>query len=423
MRIVHLTPGTGNFFCGSCLRDHALVKALRGRGHDAVMVPLYLPLVTEEPVGGDAPIFYGGVSVYLEQKFPRLSKLPSWLDSPALLRWVSNLAGMTTASDHGELTLSMLRGEEGRQAAELEKLIGWLRSQPAPDVICLSNSLLAGLARRLKAALRVPVVCSLQGEDSFLDSLPEPHRARCWQTLAARCADVDRFIAPSRYYGELMRERLGLPAERVSVVHNGIALEGFEPAIAPSQTPTLGYLARLCHVKGLGTLVDAFIALKRHDRVKGLRLRVAGTKTRGDEPFIRVQQGKLRVAGLTEQADWLPDLPAREKPGFLRSLSALSVPATYGESFGLYVIEALACGVPVAQPRHGAFPELIEMTGGGVLCAPGDAKALADALESLLLDPAKARAMGQRGREAVARDFSVERMAQKVEDVLHGLRI
>ncbi|MBI5394887.1 MAG: glycosyltransferase family 4 protein [Verrucomicrobia bacterium] len=421
MRIVHLTPGTGNFFCGSCLRDHALVMALRRRGHDALMVPLYLPLVTEEPVSGDAPIFYGGISVYLEQKFPRLAKLPGWLNSPTLLRWASNLVGMTSASDHGELTLSMLRGEEGRQAVEMEKLIGWLRSQPAPDVICLSNALLAGLSRRLKAALRVPVVCSLQGEDSFLDSLPEPHRRQCWETLAARCADVDRFIAPSHYYGDLMRWRLGLTPERVSVVHNGIALDGFEPAAAPPQPPAIGYLARLCRVKGLDTLVDAFIELKRRDRVTGLRLRVAGTKTRVDEPFIREQQRKLRAAGVAELAEWLPDLPREVKPAFLRSLSALSVPAAYGESFGLYVIEALACGVPVVQPRHGAFPELVEKTGGGVLCAPGDAKALADAIESLLLDPAKAFAVGQQGREAVALDFSVERMAQKVEDVLHGL--
>jgi glycosyltransferase involved in cell wall biosynthesis len=209
----------------------------------------------------------------------------------------------------------------------------------------------------------------------------------------------------------------------VSVIHNGIALDGFAPATVPPTTPTLGYLARLCHVKGLGMLVDAFIELKRRDRVKGLRLRVAGTKTGSDEPFIRVQQGKLRVAGVAEQVDWLPDLPPEGKVAFLQSLSALSVPTTYGEAFGLYVIEAMACGVPVAQPRHGAFPELIEMTGGGLLCAPGDAKALADAMETLLLDPAKARAMGARGREAVARDFSVERMAQKVEDVLHGLRI
>ena len=89
-----------------------------------------------------------------------------------------------------------------------------------------------------------------------------------------------------------------------------------------------------------------------------------------------------------------------------------SVPALYGEAFGLYVIEALAAGVPVVQPRTAAFPELIEATGGGVLCEPGDPQALAEAIEELLLDPARARALGEAGRRAVFEKFSAEAMAR-----------
>ena len=98
-----------------------------------------------------------------------------------------------------------------------------------------------------------------------------------------------------------------------------------------------------------------------------------------------------------------------------------SVPANYGEAFGLYVIEALAAGVPVVQPRTAAFPEILAATGGGVLCEPNDAKSLADALEELLLNPDRARALGEAGRRAVAEKFSAEAMAQATMQVFEAV--
>ena len=202
MRIIQLTPGTGNFYCGSCLHDNALVRALRARGHDALMVPLYLPFVVEDPaLAVQTPIFLGGLSVFLAQKFPRLRRVPAWLNrvfsSPALLRQLARFAGMTSARDLGEATLSMLRGEDGRQAGELDRLIEWLRPLPPPDVICLSNSLLAGMARRLKEEFHCPIVCTLQGEAAFLDDLAAPYRQPAWDLLAQRAAEVDHFIGVS----------------------------------------------------------------------------------------------------------------------------------------------------------------------------------------------------------------------------------
>ncbi len=168
-------------YCGGCLRDNALVAALRRLGHQATMVPLYLPLTLDEAdQSAGTPVFFGGLNVYLEQKSALFRGAPGWLrdllSSPGLLKWAAGKAAKTRAADLGELTLSMLRGEAGNQARELEDLIAWLRTQPPPDVICLSNALLIGMARRLKTDLRVPVACALQGEDFFLDGLPEPHR-------------------------------------------------------------------------------------------------------------------------------------------------------------------------------------------------------------------------------------------------------
>jgi glycosyltransferase involved in cell wall biosynthesis len=87
----------------------------------------------------------------------------------------------------------------------------------------------------------------------------------------------------------------------------------------------------------------------------------------------------------------------------------------------LFVIESLASGVAVVQPNNGAFPELIELTGGGVLYAQGDASSLAAALEKLLLDPAHAAKLGRCGREIVNSHFTINAMARNFEELLKQL--
>ena len=422
MRIVQLTPGAGGMYCGCCLRDNALVHELRRQGHDVLLVPLYLPLKTDEPDRSEGtPVFFGGINVYLQQKTALFRKLPRALDrvldAPALLNIAAGFAAKTNPHDLGALTVSMLKGEEGQQAKELDRLLAWLKTTLRPDVVVLSNALLAGLVRKLRAELDAAVVITLHGEDTFLDGLPEPHRTQAWDELARRAREADAFVAVSRYYADLMAARMKTPLERMHVVYNGIALENFATSDEAPRAPVLGYFARMCASKGLGTLVDAFCLLKQSGRVKDLKLRAGGTVTPADEEFLKEQRAKLQAQKLLEQVEFRPNLDLAGKQAFFKGLSVFSVPATYGESFGLYVLEALACGVPVAQPRHAAFPELLEATGGGVLCEPNDAKALAETLEGLLLDPAKAHALGQAGRAGVAREFTVERMAKNALNV------
>ena len=423
MNLVQITPGAGAMYCGNCLRDNALVAALRRLGHDVTMVPLYLPLTLDEHDESAAtPVFFGGISVFLEQKSALFRHAPAWLRralaSRKILSWAAGRAAKTRASDAGDILLSMLRGEEGRQARELDELIAWLKTQPRPDVICLSNAMLVGLARRLKSELGARVVCTLQGEDSFLDSLPEAHRAAAWKLLGERAADVDLFIAPSRYFGDLMAKRLGLPPEKVKVVFNGINLDGYEvrsleSGVRSQSAPVLGYFARMCREKGLDTLVEAFIELKRRGRVPRLKLHVGGSCGSGDEAFVKSLRTRLAEAGFIGEAAFFPNVSRAEKISFLQNLSVFSAPARYGEAFGLYVIEAMAAGVPVVQPRAAAFPELIGATGGGVLCEPENPTSLAYAIEELLLNPERARALGDAGRKAAFEKFNVETMAKE----------
>ena len=303
----------------------------------------------------------------------------------------------------------MLQGAESRQAGEVERLIAWLHSQPEMDVICLSNSLLSGLARRLKEEFRVPVVCTMQGEDSFLDGLQAPYREQAWELLAARCADIDHFVAISHYYGELMGRRLELDPGRVTVVYPGIAVEEFSPSPAPPDPPTIGFLARMHLSKGLDTLVDAFHQLQ----MPGVRLRIAGAMTGEDERLVRSLRQRIRG-----DVDFFPNPDRAAKIQFLRGLTVLSVPANYGEAFGLYILEAWAAGLPVVQPRAGAFPELLEKTGAGLLFEPGDPASLTAALRQILCDPVATRRMGEAGLRAVHTDFTLGGMAREIETVL-----
>lgn len=426
MNVVQITPGAGGMYCGNCFRDNALVTALRRLGHSALLVPLYLPLRLDEPdQSAGLPIFFGGINVYLDQKWPLFRRAPGWLrhllSRPWLLRWAAGRAAKTRAEEAGELALSMLRGEEGNQVAELNQLVTWLQTQPRPDVICLSNALLVGLGRSLKRTLQTPVVCLLEGEDTFLDALPEPFRAQAWRTVAERAADIDLFITPSRYFADLMTRRLGLHPARLRVVPNGINLDGYTPSPEPPDPPVVGYFARMCPEKGLGRLMEAYLCLHRRKPGRRLKLRVGGGCGPSDEPYVAQWRRRLQAAGLLDQVEFLPNVDRAGKLAFYRSLSVFSVPATYGEAFGLYVLEAMAAGVPVVQPRHGAFPELIEATGGGLLCEPNNPEALADGIEQLLADPAQARSLGQAGRKAVLERFSIQHMARQYLDLFASL--
>ena len=437
MKIVLLTPGTGSYHCGVCMRDNALAKELIRQGHDAIMLPMYLPLTLDEAAASpETPIFFGGVSTYLREKFPLLRTMPRWLDrllsQRALLKMLAGKAAAQTGGpDVAKMTLSMLRGEQGNQAGEIEELITWLRKHGRPEALWLSTALQAGLARRLRAELGVPVIGFLQGEDSFIDGLGAPWSAQVWTLLGERMRDADLWIAPSRYFAELMTNRLGWSAEesarRIRVVPNGVALDGYakQPSAAPA-VPTIGYLARFVPGKGIGILVEAFIELKKRGRFADARLRCAGSMTDGDAGYVETLKDRLAAAGLTGDVEWLPNVSREEKIAFLESLTVFSVPASYSEAFGLYVIEALAARVPVVLPRASAFPELVEATGGGVLYEPtrgetANGQLLATALESLLADRDAAATMGLRGRYAVEREFSLTQLATRLAETVREL--
>ena len=391
------------------------MKALRAQGHDVTMVPLYLPLVTDgESANPELPVFAGGINLFLKQKLPLFRKAPRWLqrwlDSPQMLLRAAKRASMTSARQLGELTVESLRGVQGRQAEDWQRLMEWIGTTAKPDVLSLSNGLLNGLAIPAQHDLDVPVVCSLQGEDSFLDTLPEPYRAQSWELFRRNSQAVTRYVATSEYYAATMRQRLGLTDQHVVCVKNGLDLSDYSRQTRLPEPPVIGYLARQIPGKGLHTLVDAFILLA--PRMADVRLSIAGTATAADNKFIAMQQAKLKAAGLWGRVTRRRSLDVAEKIAHFQSLTVLSVPAAYGEAFGLYVVESLACGVPVVEPDHAGLGELVRATGGGLPCAPDDAVSLAAQLEKLLRDAALRQSLADAGHASVHRDYTAERMAR-----------
>ena len=420
MKIVFLTPGTGSYYCGACMRDNALARELHRAGHDVTIAPMYLPLILDETTLAGAenvPVFFGGINVYLQQKLAFFRSTPAfvdrWLNSTGLLRWAARHSHMTSARTHGEMTLEMLNVGTSPLRKELDKLLDWLGAVVKPDLVCLSNALLAGFATELKRRLGAPVAMFFQGEDLFLDGLPEPYRSQSWTALRQRLPASDLLLAPSRFYAEFMRTRLGLAADAIAVVPNGIQLDGFGAADAPPTTPAIGYLARMCREKGLEVLVDAFIILARDLGDGATRLKIAGAATAGDEPLIAELKQRIAEAGLAARVEWTPNVSREQKITLLRSLTLFSVPATYSEAFGLYVIEAMACGIPVVQPEAAAFTEIVAATGGGVCVPPRDAGALAQAWQQLLADAPRRTALGRAGRLGVEKLFSAPRMCEQ----------
>lgn len=422
MRIAYVTAGAAGMFCGSCLHDNTLVATLMAQGHDALLIPTYTPIRTDETNVSQKRVFFGGINVYLQQKLSLFRHTPWFLDRlldfNPLLRWVSRFAVKTSADQLGDLLVSMLQGEHGHQKKEIEKLTGWLASEVRPDIVNLTNVLLSGAVHEIKRQVGAPVLCTLQGDDVFLEALPEQYRDRCLELIRDHCKEVDGFIATCRYYADFMAVYLSIPRERIHVVYPGLNLKGY--GVASSETHkalTVGYFARICPDKGLHLLAKAMHGLHQMPGVPACRLRVSGWLGKNDQAYFDDIRRKMERWGLGDRLEYVECPDHDSKVRFLQSLDVLSVPTVYREPKGLYVLEALANGVPVVQPRHGSFPELIEATGGGLLVNPDDSDDLAQGLRKLLQDVSLRQDLGRKGKEAVHRDFSADKMARNTMDV------
>jgi len=427
MKILYLTGGAGQMYCGSCLRDNALATELIARGHDVTLLPVYTPTLTDEANVSYQKVFFGGISVYLEQYVPPFRNSPKWLDrlwdSKSMIAMASRRSISTSPKMLGEMTVSMLKGENGFQRKEISKLLDWLKTEDRPEIVSLPYTLLLGLAKPIKETLNLPICCTLQGEDLFLEGLQEPYRSEAKALIRSALQHVDAFISVSEFYAGFMPGYLGIPKEKIRVVPLGINLEGYEQKQSSDANPfRVGYFARVAPEKGLQTLADAYQRLRKSERLTNSRLEVAGYLAPEHRPYLDNTIAGLKDAGLENEFTYHGVLDRQQKISFLQSLDLLSVPATYDEPKGLFLLEAMACGIPVVQPRRGGFTEVVERTGGGILVEPDNVDSLAEGILRLATSPDLRRQLGQSGFDKVREYYSVARMADKALEVYTSLQ-
>jgi len=468
MHIVHLISGAGGMYCGSCMHGNTLAAALSRRGHDVVLQPLYTPLRTDEENLSESRMAFGGINVYLQQKSALFRHTPAfldrWLDHPRLLRWLNRWAGRTDPAQLGELTVSMLRGHDGKQAKELHKLLAWLRRQPPIDVIQLSNVLLAGLVEPIKSQLGVPTVISLTGEDIFLEKLPEPHASDARAELQRAAARADALVAMNDYFAHRMADYLDLPRRQITVIPPGIKLTGHAaeqpdfraqgragggtPLGACSETTSgidfqvgrgvakhapenrqeiavqvlrIGYFSRICHDKGLHLLTDALEILAQESPDFDFTLEAAGYLGPDDRAYLRSIERRFASGPLQGRFHYAGSPDRAGKIAFLQSVHVVCLPSVFPESKGIAALEAWANGVPIVVPREGAFPELVNHTDAGSLYEPDDPASLAEALRELADHPELAQQMGNWGIEAVRNRYHDDILAQNTLNLYQSL--
>ena len=426
MRILALTAGAARMYCGSCLRDNSLAAELKRQGHHVTLLPLYTPTRTDEPNVSEPKVFLNGISVCLCQEAaffrrprPLLDRL--W-DAPWMLKLASQTSIRVNPHSLGAMTVSMLRGEAGYQLKDIRKLTTFLRTEEPPDIAILPNSLLIGLARPIRDALRRPVACTLQGEELFLNQLLEPYRSQALELIRAKVDDVDGFVAVSEFCADYWQGKLGISDRMMHVVPLGIDPEGYgPPARVPGAPFKVGFFARVAPEKGLHTLAESYVRLRRETDFSGSLLEAAGYLAPEHRSYLHGVERLMKDAGLAHEFHYRGELDRERKIEFLRSLSVLSVPSTYDEPKGIFLLEAMASGVPVVQPRRGTFREIIERTGGGVMVEPGDEAGLADGIYALWKNPERAAEMGQRGAEGVRRYFSASQMAVRAIEAYQAI--
>ncbi len=428
MNIVQIIPGSGgSFYCGNCLRDSKYVAALRGQGHQVIKIPMYLPIFADERDIKEVPVFYGAVSIYLKQLYPIFRKAPQWVDrllnSKPLLKLAASMAGSTNAKGLEEMTVSMLLGEDGKQQDELERLVDWMEEHCKPDIVHISNALLLGLAHRIKERLNVPVICSLQDEDVWVDAMKPIYREQIWNLMSEKARHVDLFIGVSHFFSQVMQQRMNLPPEKIRSLYLGVDPEDYEPVPIGSKGRNIGYLSRMCHENGFDLLVDAFVLLKKRSGFGDVKLIITGGSTGADTNYIKQINKKLSREKLNGHTEIIEDFEGIGRKAFFDKVTLVSVPVRNGEAFGMYLLESMASGVPVVQPALGAFPEIVNLCGGGIIYGPNTPEALCNALATLLSEPEKLKNLSLKALEGVKTNFNIHDHAREMVEVYQSCNL
>lgn len=426
MKILQIIPGSGgSFYCGNCLRDSKYVEAIKQMDHEVIKIPMYLPLFDDERDITDVPVFYGAISIYLKQMSPIFRKAPKWFDrflnSKPMLKFAARMAGSTRATGLEDMTVSMLKGMDGKQHEELDRMVNWISEHCQPDIIHISNALLNGIAPKLKEVLNVPVVCSLQDEDVWIDPMEDNFQKESWGLMEANSEYIDAYIGVSSYYSKLILEKMNIPAEKVHSLHIGVDPSDYEYNPDVPKSLNIGYISRMCHENGVDIVVDAFVQLKKLPEFSKVKLFLTGGSTGDDKEILKEIRQTIHKNGLDQEVIFEEDFEKEGRTRFFNEVAFITVPVRNGEAFGLYLLESMASGVPVVQPALGAFPEIISLSKGGLTYSPNTPEQLAQTWANLLRKPQEIQALARQGRAGVEAHFNIFDQAERLIEIYKTL--
>lgn len=427
MKILQIIPGSGgSFYCGNCLRDSKYVEAIKQMDHEVTMIPMYLPLFDDEHDITDVPVFYGAISIYLKQMSPIFRKAPKWFDrflnSKRMLKFAAKKAGSTRATGLEGMTISMLEGEKGKQHEELERMVSWIADHHKPDIIHISNALLNGIAPRLKKVLNVPIVCSLQDEDVWIDPMAANYQEQSWGLMEANSEYIDAYVGVSEYYSKLILQKMNIPSEKVHSLHIGVDPSDYVYDADKPHPLNIGYISRMCYENGVDIVVDAFAILKKLPGFEEVKLYLTGGSTGDDREILKKIRNTIQESGLSQEVVFEDDFEREGRTRFFSNVSFITVPVRNGEAFGLYLLEAMASGVPVIQPELGAFPEIINLSKGGETYSPNTPEQLAKTWAEILKQPDKIQDLAKKARAGVENHFDIFVQAERLIDIYKSLK-
>ena len=419
MKILFIVPGSGDtFYCGNCFRDNLLASAMRKTGHNVVVMPLYLPL-RYTSFQGDTPLFFPATTYYTAQRFFGKRKMPKWLEhitgSDRMLNLASSMSGTTSAEGMETMTMSMITGDDPAFANYVSLLIDWIKNEETPDVIHLSSSLLIGIAKELKHHFDTPIVCSVQDEEIWIDSLKKSYAGIAWHSIADNVGYINRFITTSEFYKAAVQKRIPR-INHVEVIYPGVDHERYYATEFPNK-PTIGFFYRMSRVNGLDILAEAFVKLKERKVIPNLQLKIGGGFSGKDKPFLKHVKEILKP--YKEDVEIFDKYKLEDHATFYHAISAICVPITFEESVGLYLCEAFASGRPAVEPATGSFPEIVSEA--GILYHPNDSESLCNALQQLLSDPFRYEQASAKAIELSQTRYNYQVMAQKLIKIYTSL--
>jgi glycosyltransferase involved in cell wall biosynthesis len=384
VKVLLIVPGSGDtFYCGNCFRDRLYAQALRHTGHEVVVMPLYLP-VSNKSFGTDTPLFFPATSYYIAQKFFKKRTVPQFfkkiLETPSMLRMAASLSGATSAKGMEQMTLSMIKGDDLHFSKEINKMIEWMVNHNHPNIIHLSTSMLIGIAKVIKNQINIPIVCSLQDEEIWIDTLNDRYARQAWDLIGKQAKYVDRFITSSEFYKSKIHSKIK-EIKKIEVVYPGVDVEKYRSHHIPKE-PTIGFFYRMSHQNGLDILAQAFVKIKQQGGNPQLKLKIGGGYTRENRRFIH--QIRKTLKPFAQDVTWIDHYAPDDHASFYKDISLICVPVRHQEAIGLYLCEAFAAGIPAVSPDTGSFSEIL--SNGGVLYQPNTPDALANAIETILIN-------------------------------------